>query len=86
MDKILDLAKKYDLEILEDCSQSHFAKYKNAPLVLLVKIMNYSFYPSKNLTVFGDGGIVTTNNTGLIKIKLLEFKMIMVEKLSMSIP
>ena len=48
MDKILDLAKKYDLEILEDCSQSHFAKYNKRSVGSFGKISAYSFYPPKS--------------------------------------
>lgn len=61
MDKILEIAKKYKLHIVEDCAQSHGAKYKNK-VTGTFGIGCFSFYPSKNLGCFGDGGAITTND------------------------
>jgi dTDP-4-amino-4,6-dideoxygalactose transaminase len=62
MDSILDLAKKYELFVLEDCCQAHGARYKRKRVGVLGAAGCFSFYPSKNLTVFGDGGILVTSD------------------------
>lgn len=60
MDKIIELSKKYNLEIVEDCAQSHGADF-NGKRTGTFGIGCFSFYPSKNLGCFGDGGAITTN-------------------------
>ncbi|MGQ9646390.1 MAG: DegT/DnrJ/EryC1/StrS family aminotransferase [Thermodesulfobacteriota bacterium] len=62
MDRILDLAKSYGLFVLEDCCQAHGAKYKGKRVGSIGIGGCFSFYPSKNLTVFGDGGLLVTND------------------------
>jgi dTDP-4-amino-4,6-dideoxygalactose transaminase len=62
MDSILDLAKQYKLFVLEDCCQAHGARYKGKRVGSMGIGGCFSFYPSKNLTVFGDGGIFVTSN------------------------
>jgi dTDP-4-amino-4,6-dideoxygalactose transaminase len=62
MDSILDLAKQYELFVLEDCCQAHGARYKRKRVGVLGIAGCFSFYPSKNLTVFGDGGILVTSD------------------------
>lgn len=64
MSKILELCKKYDLKLVEDCAQAHSAKYKNKQ-VGTFGIGCFSFYPSKNLGCFGDGGAIATNEENL---------------------
>ncbi len=72
MDPILNLAKKYNLKIIEDCAQSHGAKYKNRLSGSFGDYAAHSFYPSKNLGALGDAGAVTTNDENLAKqIKVL---------------
>ncbi len=72
MDKIIDLAKKYNLKIIEDCAQSHGAKYKNQLSGTFGEFGAFSFYPTKNLGALGDAGAITTNNKLLIdKISML---------------
>jgi dTDP-4-amino-4,6-dideoxygalactose transaminase len=61
MDSILDLAKRYGLFVLEDCCQAHGARYKGKRVGSMGIGGCFSFYPSKNLTVFGDGGILVTS-------------------------
>ena len=61
MNPILELAEKYHLEIIEDCCQSHGSEYKGKK-VPISGIGCFSFYPSKNLGAYGEGGIIVTNN------------------------
>lgn len=72
MDKILQLAKKYKLLVIEDAAQSHGAVYKGKHVGNFGHAAAFSFYPGKNLGAFGDGGIITTNSIRLAnKIKML---------------
>lgn len=66
MEKIQKLCKKYNLFLVEDCAQSHGAKYKEQ-MVGTFGIGCFSFYPSKNLGCFGDGGAISTNDKNLDK-------------------
>ncbi|MEM2144743.1 MAG: DegT/DnrJ/EryC1/StrS family aminotransferase [Candidatus Jordarchaeaceae archaeon] len=72
LDEIIELANKWNLQILEDACQAHGAVYKNRRVGSIGNAGAFSFYPSKNMTVCGDGGMVTTNQTELFeKIKSL---------------
>ena len=83
LQKIMQTANKYNLPLIEDCAQAHGAVYKNPTLPSglrgaskkvgsIGKIGCYSFYPTKNLGAFGDGGMIVTNDEELFKkIKLL---------------
>jgi len=72
IDEINDIAQKNNLFVVEDCAQSHGALYKGKMTGTSSDIGCYSFYSTKNMTVCGDGGMVTTNNEKLAeKIKLL---------------
>jgi dTDP-4-amino-4,6-dideoxygalactose transaminase len=62
MDEILALAKGKDIEVIEDCAQSHGAKYKDQSCGNFGLIAGFSFYPTKNLGALGDAGAVITNN------------------------
>ena len=62
MDKILKIAKKYKLKIIEDCAQAHGAKFKNKKVGSFGDASCFSFYPTKNLGALGDGGMILTNN------------------------
>jgi dTDP-4-amino-4,6-dideoxygalactose transaminase len=66
MDKIVGIAQKYNLEIIEDCAQAHGAMFKNRKAGSF-GIGAFSFYPTKNLGGIGDGGAVTTNNYDLAR-------------------
>ncbi|EES88925.1 DegT/DnrJ/EryC1/StrS family aminotransferase [Helicobacter canadensis] len=62
MEKIWELAKKYNLKIIEDCAQAHGAIYQGKKVGNLGDIGCFSFYPGKNLGALGDGGCITTND------------------------
>ena len=62
MDAIMAIAKKRGLWVLEDCAQAHGAKYKGRTVGSIGDASAFSFYPSKNLTVLGDGGCIMTND------------------------
>lgn len=62
MDPIVEVAKKYNLFIVEDCAQSIGATYKGQKTGSIGDIGCFSFFPTKNLGTFGDGGMVTTNS------------------------
>lgn len=65
MEKIWQLAKKYNLKIIEDSAQAHGAVYQGKKTGNLGDASGFSFYPGKNLGCLGDGGAVTTNNDEL---------------------
>lgn len=71
MKPIIEIAKKHNLIIIEDCAQAHGAEYKGRK-VPFGDIGCFSFYPTKNLGAYGDGGIIVTDNANLSqKLKLL---------------
>lgn len=65
MEKISRLAKKYNLLVLEDCSQSHGAMIKNKRCGSWGDAAAFSFYPSKNLGALSDAGAITTSDNQL---------------------
>lgn len=65
MEKIWDIAKRYNLKIIEDSAQSHGAIYKGKRAGNLGDASGFSFYPGKNLGCMGDGGCVTTSDDEL---------------------
>jgi dTDP-4-amino-4,6-dideoxygalactose transaminase len=72
MDKLLELTKKYNLYLIEDCAQSHGSFYNNQRTGTFGDVACFSFYPGKNLGCYGDGGAICTNNATIYyKIKLL---------------
>ena len=62
MDPIMQIAKKHKLKVIEDCAQAHGALYKNKKVGGFGDAACFSFYPTKNLGAFGDGGMVVTNS------------------------
>jgi len=62
MDSILELAREYGLVVVEDACQAHGAEYKGRKAGGLGHVGCFSFYPTKNLGAYGDGGMVVTND------------------------
>ena len=74
MDKLLKVAKKNKLKVIEDCAQAQGAKFKKTYLGNFGDLGCFSFYPTKILGAYGDGGFITTKNFELYKkIKRLRF-------------
>ena len=67
MEHIMEIAKKYQLYVVEDCAQAHGATYKNRRIGSFGDAAGFSFYPGKNLGALGDAGAVVTNNDELAK-------------------
>ena len=65
MDPIMDAAREYGVAIIEDAAQAIGATYKTRQAGSIGTIGCFSFFPSKNLGAFGDGGLVTTNDPAL---------------------
>lgn len=65
MAKILLIAKKHKLAVIEDCAQAHGAEYNGKKVGAFGDIACFSFYPGKNLGAMGDGGIALTNSKSL---------------------
>jgi dTDP-4-amino-4,6-dideoxygalactose transaminase len=65
MDPILDVAREKGISVIEDACQSLGAAYKGKKAGALGEFGAFSFFPSKNLGGFGDGGMVTTNDDGM---------------------
>ena len=62
INKILKIARKYKLKIIEDAAQAVGAQFKNRMAGTFGDIGCFSFYPTKNLGAFGDAGAIVTNN------------------------
>ena len=74
MDEIKKISKQYKLKIIEDCAQSQGSKYKNKFSGTIGDLGCFSFYPTKILGAYGDGGLILTNNYSLYnKIKRIRF-------------
>ena len=72
LDPIITIANKYNLKVIEDACQAHGAEYKGFKSGTLGDIGCFSFYPSKNLGGYGDGGMIITDNKQVAeKIRLL---------------
>jgi dTDP-4-amino-4,6-dideoxygalactose transaminase len=68
MPKIIEIAQKHQLKILEDCAQAHGAKINGKRIGTFGHAASFSFYPGKNLGALGDGGAITTNDDELAEV------------------
>ena len=62
MTEIMRIAKEHNLKVVEDCAQAHGTKWKGQMVGSIGDISCFSFYPTKNLGAFGDGGAICTSN------------------------
>lgn len=67
MTKIMAIAKRHNLRVVEDCAQSHGNKWQGQVVGSFGDIGCFSFYPTKGCGAFGDAGCITTNNEELAK-------------------
>ena len=65
MDAVMAIARKHNLWVIEDCAQSHLARYKGRLVGTFGDLATFSFYPGKNLGAYGDAGCLVTNNDKL---------------------
>jgi dTDP-4-amino-4,6-dideoxygalactose transaminase len=65
MDPLINIARKYNLKVIEDAAQAHGATYKGRQAGALGDASGWSFYPGKNLGAMGDAGAVTTQDDDL---------------------
>ncbi len=73
MDKIMKIAKKYKLIVIEDCAQSFGAKFKKKYVGTFGKLGCFSVHPLKSLGAAGDGGFIATNDKSLYE-KLIRYR------------
>jgi dTDP-4-amino-4,6-dideoxygalactose transaminase len=64
MQPIMTIAQRHGLKVIEDACQAHGAEYRGRRVGSIGDLAAFSFYPSKNLGAFGEGGAVTTGNDG----------------------
>jgi dTDP-4-amino-4,6-dideoxygalactose transaminase len=65
MDAIKEIARRYNLIVIEDAAQAHGAIYRGKPIGSIGHVACFSFYPGKNLGAYGDGGAIATNDDEL---------------------
>lgn len=68
MDPVMELAKQRDLIVVEDVAQAFGGEYKGSKVGTIGDMGCFSFFPSKNLGTYGDGGLVATNDPGLAEL------------------
>ena len=62
MDEIMDVCSRYGVKVLEDACQAHGALYKDKKVGTFGDVSTFSFFPTKNLGCYGDGGIIVTDS------------------------
>ncbi len=71
MGDILSIAKKHELQVIEDCAQAHFAKYNGQNVGTFGQFGTFSFFPGKNLGAYGDaGGLITDDNELAVRARM----------------
>ena len=73
MKKILQISKRFNLKIIEDCAQAHLTKYDKKIVGNFGDVGTFSFFPGKNLGAFGDAGIIICNKKDIFD-KIRKFK------------
>ncbi|MFR9165384.1 MAG: DegT/DnrJ/EryC1/StrS family aminotransferase [Dysgonomonas sp.] len=68
MDALQVIARKHNLKLIDDAAQAHGSIYKNKKVGTLCDAAAFSFYPTKNLGAYGDGGAITTNDEELANV------------------
>lgn len=68
MDSIMEIAKKYNLHVIEDAAQAIGSTYKGKQVGEMSSAATYSFFPTKNLGAYGDGGMLVSNNDELAEL------------------
>ena len=68
MDPIMEIAKKHNLHVIEDAAQAIGSTYKGKQVGEMSSAATYSFFPTKNLGAYGDGGMVVSNNDELAEL------------------
>jgi len=63
--KIMAIARKYNLKVIEDCAQAHFAQWQGQNVGTIGDAGTFSFFPGKNLGAYGDAGCIVTNDDDL---------------------
>ena len=67
LDPILHVAQAHNLYVIEDCAQAHGAEYQGRRVGSIGNVGCFSFYPTKNLGAYGDGGMVVTSDSEINK-------------------
>ena len=83
MNRIMEIAKKHSLKVIEDCAQAHGATYFEKKAGSIGDVGCFSFYPTKIFGAYGDGGFITTNNQKLYD-KMHRIRFLGMEKKKMS--
>jgi dTDP-4-amino-4,6-dideoxygalactose transaminase len=68
MNAISEIAQKHRLAVIEDACQAHGARYRGRRVGSMGHAAAFSFYPSKNLSAYGEGGALTTNDAGIAEL------------------
>lgn len=65
MDRVMEIAARHSLHVIEDCAQAHGALYRGRPVGTIGDAGSFSFYPGKNLGAYGDAGCMVTSDEAL---------------------
>lgn len=67
MEEILRLAKEWNLKIIDDYAQAHGARFNGQRVGSFGDVATFSFYPGKNLGAYGDGGMIVSKDSALLR-------------------